>query len=220
MSCGPAEAVRELTESIDNVLSVADKALTALPLGIASIPGYVEAQLGPPLAEKIKLMKQLIEGQIPTLPGVSLPAELTTLISAGLAGAAALTYVDDLKEKYANLPEVDIDNIVELMTELGNDLDQLCKIVPNVQNIGGDLIVKGFPVSFPEIDPLKIIEEGKFPDVIGNIKDALKDVEIEFEPDPDKAGQISVSEKPGAPFRVNGSNRSQRRTDNFFGNNS
>jgi len=217
MSCGPAKAVTELTEQIDNTLSVADKALTALPLGIASVVGYVEAQLATQINQKIKLIKELIQGQIPSLPGGGLPTELTTLIQTGLAGAAALTYINDLKEKYEDV-DVDVDNIVELLAEVGNDLDKLCKIVPNVQNIGGDFVIKGFPVSFPEIDPLLILEEGEFPDVVGNVTDALKTVDLDFEPDLDKVGDIGVREEPGAPFRVNGSNRSQRKSEDFFGN--
>lgn len=217
MSCGPAQAVQDITKQVDGIMSIADKALTVLPLGIASVPGFVEATLGASIAQKVKLAKQLLEGQIPSLPSLSLPQELTTLIETGLAGAAALTYLDDLKDKYKDV-DVDIDNVVDVLNSVGNDLDQLCKLVPNIQDIGGNFVVKGFPVSFPQIDPLQIIEEGKFPDIIGNVEDALKSVELDFEPDLEKVGEINIVEEPGAPFRLNGSSRSQRTSGDFFGN--
>jgi len=122
--------------------------------------------------------------------------------------------VKNLKDKYSDV-DVDIDNVVGLMEDLGNDLDLLCKLVPNIQDVGGELVVKGFPVSFPDISPGTILEEGKFPDILKNIEDAIKDVEVTFTPDPDKEG-ITVSEEPGAPFRVNGGKRDQRTRATFL----
>lgn len=230
MSCGPAQLLKDIAATTDQALEIADKAANLLPYGVATVAGFVEAQLIAKVNEQVALIKQFIDNPLAALGGLvpGLPAEIQTLINQGKAfeealgpaidtvkGAAATAlYVKNLKDKYSDV-DVDIDNVVGLMNDLGNDLDMLCKIVPNIQDVGGELVVKGFPVSFPDISPGTILEEGKFPDILGNIKDAIKDVEVFFEPDPDKEG-ITVSEEPGAPFRVNGAPRSQRQRATFL----
>lgn len=220
MSCGPAQLVKDIAGSIEQTMDIADKALTVLPLKIASIPGYVEAQLLSQLNNKVKLLRQLLDNPLAALGGLipGLPADIKGFIdqyagvAAGVAGTAL--YLKGLKDKYSDL-DVDVDNIVGLLNEVGNDIDLICKIVPNIQNIGGEFVIKGFPVSLPSIDPAIVLKEGKFPDILGQIKDAAKNVSFEFTPDPDNQG-VRVSEQPGAPYRINGRPRSNRKRATFL----
>lgn len=230
MSCGPAQLLKDLAATTDQALDIADKAANLLPYGVASIAGFVEAQMIAKINEQVALIKEFIDNPLAALGGLipGLPAEINALIEQGKAFeealgpaidtvkgvAATALYVKDLKDKYSDV-DVDIDNVVGLMEELGNDLDMLCKIVPNIQDVDGELVVKGFPVSFPDISPGTILKEGKFPDILKNIEDAIKDIEVAFTPDPDKEG-ITVSEEPGAPFRVNGGKRDQRTRATFL----
>ena len=215
MSCGPAELVKDLSANVEQLLNIADTALVALPYKIASVPGYVEAQLLTSLQSKIQILNQLLANPLDALGGMipGLPADIKGFVdeyagvAAGVVGSAL--YLKNLKDKYGDL-DVDIDNIVGILNEAGNDLDKICEIVPNIQNIGGEFVLKGIPLSMPEINVKRIVAEGKFPDVVGNFKDAAGKVEVEVELDPDKQG-FTVSEEPGQAFRMNGVPRFARK---------
>jgi len=220
MSCGPAELVKDISANIEQTLDIADKALTVLPLKIATIPGYVELQLLTSLNQKVKLIKQLLEDPLGALGGLipGLPADIQQFINdyggiaAGVAGAAV--YLDDMKEKYGDL-DVDIDNIVGVLNEVGNDLELLCEIVPNIQDIGGEFIFKGLPLKMPEINVEKIIKEGEFPDIVADFKNAVSRVDVDIVLDPDKQG-FTISEAPGEPYRMNGRPRFARKRNRLL----
>jgi len=220
MSCGPAELVKNLSANIEQTLDIADKALTVLPLKIATIPGYVELQLLTSLNQKVKLIKQLLENPLAALGGLvpGLPADMQKFlndfggVAAGIAGAAV--YLDDMKDKYGDL-DVDIDNIVGVLNEVGNDLELLCEIVPNIQDIGGTFVLKGFPLKLPEINVKNIIKEGEFPDIIADFKNAASRVDVDLILDPDKQG-FTVSEAPGEAFRMNGRPRFARKRNRLL----
>lgn len=227
MSCGPVQLIKDIAETTDQALAIADKAANLLPYGVATTAGFVEAQLISKINDQVALIKDFIDNPLAAVGGLvpGLPNEIQTLINKGqeftdvvgptLTGAAAtVLYVNNLKDKYSNV-DVDIDNVVALMQEIGNDLDSLCKIVPNIQDVGGELVVKGFPVSFPDISPGTILSEGKFPDVLGQVKDAAKNVTFDFIPDSENQG-VRVSEQPGAPYRINGRNRNNRKRTTFL----
>ena len=42
-------------------------------------------------------------------------------------------------------------------------IDDICKLVPNVQTQGVNLEVKGVPTSFPNVDPVAMIKGGDLP---------------------------------------------------------
>ena len=204
MSCGPAELVKDLSANVEHLLNIADTALVALPYKIASVPGYVEAQLLTSLQSKIQILNQLLANPLDALGGMipGLPADIKGFVdeyagvAAGVVGSAL--YLKNLKDKYGDL-DVDIDNLVGILNEAGNDLDKICEFV-----------LKGIPLSMPEINVKRIVAEGKFPDVVGNFKDAAGKVEVEVELDPDKQG-FTVSEEPGQAFRMNGVPRFARK---------
>jgi len=215
MSCGPAKLVKDLSANVEQLLTIADTALVVLPFKIASIPGFVEVQLLTSLQSKIQLLNMLLEDPLAAVGGLipGLPADIQGFVdqyagvAAGVVGSAL--YLNQMKDKYGDL-DVDIDNIVGILNEAGNDLDKICNIVPNIQNIGGEFVLKGIPLSMPEINVKRIVKEGKFPDVVGNFKDAAGKVELEVELDPNKQG-FTVSEEPGQAFRMNGVPRFARK---------
>jgi hypothetical protein len=223
MSCGPAQLLKDIRGVTEQVLEIADKAATLTPYGVATTAGFIEAQTIAEINKQVALVKQFIDNPLTAIGAIApgLQGDIQKLIAEGEAikdtvGAVVGTvaYVASLKDKYSDV-DVDIDNVLGLMDEVSNDLELLCKIVPNIADVGGELVVLGFPVSFPDIDPGTIAKEGKFPDILKNIKEALKDVEVVFIPDPDKEG-ITVSEEPGAPFRINGAKRDNRQRATFL----
>jgi hypothetical protein len=68
-----------------------------------------------------------------------------------------------MKNKYQGT-DVDIDNLADLLRSGAMDIDQICKLVPNVDMQGVNVEVKGVPTSFPDIDPVALIRKGKLPD--------------------------------------------------------
>lgn len=210
MSCGPAQGLIDLAEKIDSTLEYADNALETLDKKIASIPGWVESQLTAGIDQQIKLAKEMLEDPLASIkdriPG--LPEDFENMLNTAKGLAATALYLNGLKEKYKDV-DVDIDNIASLLRDVGNDLNLLCQLVPNMQNIGGEVVRLGQPLSFPTpTEAMKsILKEGKFPDITSQFEDAIKDGSLVFVPNPNSSG-ISFREEPGHPFRLNGSKRS------------
>lgn len=210
MSCGPAQGLIDLADKIDSTLGFADDALAALDKKIAAIPGFVEAQLLSGINQQIQLAKQLLEDPLAALKGriPGLPEDFQKMLDTATGLASTALYLNGLKEKYKDV-DVDIDNIAGLLREAGNDLNLICQIVPNMQNIGGEVVRLGQPLSFPTpTEAMKsILKEGKFPDITSQFEDAIKDGTLVFVPNPNSS-KISFREDPGHPFRLNGSRRS------------
>lgn len=209
MSCGPAQGLIDLADNIDSTLQYADDALAALDKKIASIPGFVEAQLTAGIDAQIKLAKEMLEDPLASIknriPGLPEDFEKMLDTAKGIAGTAL--YLNGLKEKYKDV-DVDIDNIAGLLRDVGNDLNLLCQLVPNMQNIDGEVVRLGQPLSFPTpTETMKsLLKEGKFPDITAQFEDAIKDGTLVFVPNQSGSG-ISFREEPGDPFRLNGSRR-------------
>jgi len=209
MSCGPAQGLIDLADNIDSTLQYADDALAALDKKIASIPGFVEAQLTAGIDAQIKLAKEMLEDPLSALKGriPGLPEDFENMLKVAKGVAGTALYLNGLKEKYKDV-DVDIDNIASLLRDVGNDLNLLCQLVPNMQNIDGEVVRLGQPLSFPTpTEAMKsLLKEGKFPDITTQFEDAIKDGTLVFVPNQSGSG-ISFREEPGHPFRLNGSRR-------------
>lgn len=209
MSCGPAQGLIDLADKIDSTLEYADNALAALDKKIASIPGWVEAQLTTGIDQQIQLAKQMLEDPLSAIKGriPGLPEDFENMLKVAKGVAGTALYLNGLKEKYKDV-DVDIDNIASLLRDVGNDLNLLCQLVPNMQNIDGEVVRLGQPLSFPTpTETMKsLLKEGKFPDITSQFEDAIKDGTLVFVPNQSGSG-ISFREEPGHPFRLNGSNR-------------
>ena len=73
--------------------------------------------------------------------------------------------LDYMKNKYAGVDEVNIENLADLLRTGAMDLDSICKLVPNVQTQGINAQVLGVPTSIPDIDPVAIIRGGRLPEL-------------------------------------------------------
>ena len=69
----------------------------------------------------------------------------------------------EMKAKYSGT-DVDIDNLAQLLRSGALDIDEICKLVPNVNTDGINVEVKGIPTTFPDIDPVALVRKGKLPD--------------------------------------------------------
>ena len=88
------------------------------------------------------------------------------IIALGVLALPQLkSQLDYMKDKYAGVDEVNIENLAGLLRSGAMDLDSICKLVPNVQTQGINAQVLGVPTSIPDIDPVAIIRGGKLPEL-------------------------------------------------------
>ncbi|MDB4351111.1 hypothetical protein OAA34_00190 [bacterium] len=153
MSCGPAESVQQLVDGINSVVETADIAISALPLKIASIPGYAEVQLAVQVYQDLQLLKSLLDDPLALLEAAipSLPLEFQQFIEEGnaLVGETLekVDFVNNLSEKYGNVDYGDPEELFNAINDLGGDLGKLCEIVPNIQTRYGEFLEKGKQVT-------------------------------------------------------------------------
>ena len=65
------------------------------------------------------------------------------------------------------------------------DLDSICKLIPNLEKDGVNVIVKATPTSFPDVDPATILKGGALPPlpkpkVVIDVSSRKKDIKEEF----------------------------------------
>ena len=183
MSCGPSSAMRDLADQIDQANDALDAAINDSPLGkLASLKEEAEA--------KVNAMMDKLEAAIPGAIGGFVDKAFEDLPMGDqmkeVAGLIALGYlqkdlvenkIDVMKAKYSNL-DVDIDNVADLLRSGAADIDDLCKLLPNVSTQGVNLIVKGIPTSFPNVDPVAMVKKGDIPK-LPDIGKVFLDVEVE-----------------------------------------
>lgn len=153
MSCGPAQSVINLVDGLNGVIETTDAAISALPLKVASIPGYAEVQLAVQVSQDLKLLKELLDDPLALLEMAipSLPLEFQQYIEEGnrLVGDTLekAEFVGSLSEKYGNVDIGDPEELLGALNDLGGDLTKLCEIIPNIQKRQGEFVAKGNPVS-------------------------------------------------------------------------
>jgi len=167
MSCGLSKAMAGAAEQVDALNEKFDAAVMNSPIGeLGSIAEKAEAA-----AQGVmdKLNDAIPSIKLPNLPFDQLPLqdqmkELAALTALGFLQAPKIaSKLAEMKNKYANT-DIDIDNLAELLRSGALDVDEICKLVPNVDMQGVDVEVKGIPTSFPDIDPVALIRKGKLPD--------------------------------------------------------
>lgn len=167
MSCGLSEAMKGAADQVDALNEKFDAAVMNSPLGeLGSIAEKAEAA-----AQGVmdKLNDAIPSIKLPDLPFDQLPLqdqfkELAALTTLGILQAPVIAgKLAEMKNKYKNT-DIDIDNLAELLRSGAMDIDQICKMVPNVDMQGVDVEVKGIPTSFPDIDPVALIRKGRLPD--------------------------------------------------------
>jgi hypothetical protein len=153
MSCGAPKQLTDLVDGINGVIDTVESGISALPKRIASIPGYTEITMAAQVAQDLKMMKDLLDDPVALVEAAvpSLPQEFQDFIAAGndLVGETLekAELVANIGEKYSDVDLGDPEEILELLNGLGDDIDRLCEIVPNIQSRYGELVELGKPLS-------------------------------------------------------------------------
>ena len=168
MSCGPSQAIKDVAAQIDALNEQFDNMINESPLGkLNDLKAEAEAELNG-LMGKLEAALPDIAFPSADLPFGDLPAidqmkQVAGLLALGyLQKDAVEAKLDFMKDKYSDL-DVDIDNVADLLRSGAADLDDLCKLIPNVETQGINLAVKGVPTSFPDINPVAMVRKGALP---------------------------------------------------------
>ena len=167
MSCGPAKALLELADQVDALNESIDAAIMDIP-GMGELAGLKDKVEGTAQGLMDKLNEAMPTIKIPTGDFGDLPLQDQFKQIAGLMALGYLqkdnieNQLNVMKRKYKDF-DIDIDTLATDLRKGAIDLDNLCKMIPNVQTDGINLEVKGIPTSFPDIDPATVIRQGKLP---------------------------------------------------------
>ena len=164
MSCGPSKEMRELADSIDDLINGVDV--------------WMHDNIG----DKLNGIVDEIEGKVngvlgkleAAIPGILFPQSSKGIHSDleefmklamiwGHGGPLVIAQLEKLKRKYEEIDDIDIDNIASLIRQGAIDLENLCKMVENIKQSGTDLVITGTPSSAPEIDMKSVLRTGKLP---------------------------------------------------------
>jgi hypothetical protein len=168
MSCGPSEAMKAAAETVDALNAKIDAAIMDIP-GMDELANLKENAESAAQGLMDKLSAAIPSINFPTLPNSakSLQDEMKEVAALIALGALALPQLKDqldyMKDKYSGV-DVDIENLADLLRTGAMDLDNLCKLVPNIQKQGVKVEVKATPTSIPDIDPVAIIRGGAIPE--------------------------------------------------------
>lgn len=171
MACGPGAgltALKDKAAGLKNSLKGLTSGASGLFDNIDSLGGTLDSKLSD-LGGSLKEMLPKIElPELPELPDLKLPklklpelslqGEIKSVLNKlksnnPLDKAAALKNLESLKDKF---PDVNLDALKSDILNGKIDLDNLCKLVPNIEKVDGKLIEKGIPATAPEIDALKL----------------------------------------------------------------
>ena len=147
----------------------------AIDASIMNIPGMAELDnLAATAQEAAQGVMDKLNDAIPSIKIPDVPfgqlglqdqmKELAALTALGYLQAPKIAAkLAEMKAKYSGT-DVDIDNLAQLLRSGALDIDEICKLVPNVNTDGINVEVKGIPTTFPDIDPVGVIRKGKLPD--------------------------------------------------------
>lgn len=172
MDCGAAEGIKKLTDKIDALEDKFDSMIDESPLGeLNELQGKMQEGMDGLMAD--------LEGMIPSMsfpkaPAGSLLADIGSLAKSLSLGAIAapgiVGQIQATKRKWEGITAGGLDSLggvdglVSLLQTGAMDIDNLCKMVPNLSMDGLDISVKGVPTTWPEIDIKTILKGGKLPE--------------------------------------------------------
>jgi len=168
MSCGPADGLKKLAGKVDGLNNEIDSLVSSIQSGaIGGIKSIVD--------DATSQVKDAVKGMIPEIDlpkiPVSLQADVTKLASklltTKLAADDLKNDLENIKTKYGslNFGDIDLNNLPSLLQQGALDLDTICKKIPNFELEGADVIFRGLPTTFPEIDAVNILRGGTFPEI-------------------------------------------------------
>jgi len=150
MAAGAKEAFGKLTEGADGIMGSLDDLAGTLDAEIGKGLGSLKEML--PEIELPSLDIELPEinlPELPKIPNLSLQGDLMSLVNnAKLGDPGFLSEMKSLKAKYGDIPGVDFDKIQSQLLSGELNMDNLCKLVPNVEKTAeGETKEKGTPLS-------------------------------------------------------------------------
>jgi hypothetical protein len=171
MACGPSEKLKELAAQVQAAEDKFDSLINSSPLGKLN-------EIKNDALEDVNGILGKMENMIPSILNKVLSAadktlhdDVKDLLKFIMLGALALPQIESqlawMKSRWGNLDLGDIKNFDDLRRALENgavDLDNLCKLIPNVEEEGVNVVVRATPTSFPDIDPAAIIKGEPLPD--------------------------------------------------------
>lgn len=170
MSCGPAEGLKKLAEKIDVINETIDATLTNAIDGVANLA--VIASIKAAAEGFADGIKEKIKAHVPDFAKArGLISDIQDIsekiLTLALSGQNLKDELQLLQEKYTglNLGNLDLQNLPDLLRSGALDIEQICKLFPNFEEDGVDLVLRGAPVTFPEIDPVAIIRGHRLPEL-------------------------------------------------------
>ena len=172
MSCGPSEKLKDLAAQVQAAEDKFDSLVNSSPLGklneikndaledVNGILGKMETMIPSILNKLLSAADKTLHDDVKDL--------LKFIMLGKIAQPQIESQLDWMKERWGNLDLGDIKNFDDLRRMLENgaiDIDNLCKLIPNVEEEGVNVIVRATPTSFPDIDPAAILKGGKLPDI-------------------------------------------------------
>jgi len=170
MSCGPSEKLKELAAQVQAAEDKFDSLINSSPLGKLN-------EIKNDALEDVNGILGKMENMIPSILNKVLSAadktlhdDVKDLLKFIMLGALAKPQIEAqlswMKSRWGNLDLGDIKNFDDLRVLLENgavDLENLCKLIPNVEEDGVNVVVRATPTSFPDIDPAAIIKGEPLP---------------------------------------------------------
>ena len=171
MSCGPSEALKGMADQIDALDDKIDSLITESPLGKLNA-------LKDQANDAVNGVMGKLEGAIPSALNKlgskldqTLHEDVSDIAKLLLLGVVALPQykqeLERVKRKWGDLSDLgqykSLDEVADALRSGALDLDRICKLIPNTEKQGVDVIVKGTPTSFPDIDPVALVKYGKLP---------------------------------------------------------
>jgi hypothetical protein len=168
MSCGATEKLVELTQSIGSTNDIIDKLIDKIPITPAQNQSIADAAAIIAMASDAAAIQELVTSKLKEyLPEIEIPEEIkglqsdiqsfaSDILNAKLAADDIANEVKNLSTKYSglNLGDIDIQKIPQLLKDGALDLNNLCQKIPNFEEDGAGLVLKGTPIITPKRSPI------------------------------------------------------------------
>jgi hypothetical protein len=179
MSCGATEKLVELTQSIGSTNDIIDKLIDKIPITPAQNQSIADAAAIIAMASDAAAIQELVTSKLKGLiPEIDIPFipdsvqndftnVVQNILTAQLAAEDLANELTRLEQKWSgvDLGNIRIQDIPQLLRSGALDLDRICKLVPNFEKDGSQIVLKGTPISFPEINVADILKGGSLPNI-------------------------------------------------------
>ena len=172
MSCGPSEKLKALADQVDALDDKIDSLITESPLGklndlknqagdaVNGVMGKLTDAIPEALTKIGDIADRTLHEDV---------SDIAKLLLLGIEGKDLYEReITRLTNKWGNISFgqfQDLEDVADALRSGALDLDRICKLIPNTEKQGVDVVVKGTPISFPDIDPVALVKYGKLPTV-------------------------------------------------------